>query len=113
MVKCYFCKKSFKTKKALYAHLQFCAERKKQKDQWIRHRIDGERFRGHIGVISRSPKTLMLIDAAHARLEAGTITAEGFAGYVQALADLKLIEILIEPDPSAETSIPSTGEVPA
>lgn len=113
MVKCYYCKKAFKTKKALYAHLQFCAERKKQKDQWLRYRVDGERFRGSIGVISRSPKTLMLIDAAHARLEVGAITAEGFAGYVQALADLKLIEILIEADPSAETPIPSIEGVPA
>ena len=98
MVKCWFCSKTFKSKKALYAHLQFCSERKKQKDQWLRYPVRGSRFSGCIGVISRSPKTLEHIDKTHEKLVAGTITPEGFAGYVQALADVGLLEILIEPD---------------
>lgn len=96
MIKCWFCKKTFKSKKALYAHLQFCAERKKQKDQWVRFAVSGPRFAGSIGVISRSPKTLDLVSAAHAKLESGAITPEGFAGYVQALADVGRLEFMIE-----------------
>lgn len=102
MVRCYFCGKSFKSKKALYAHLQFCAERKKQKDQWIRYPIRGERFCGCIGIISRSPKSLEYVDKTHHKLVAGTITPEGFAGYVQALADVGLIEFMVEAEKPIE-----------
>lgn len=109
MVKCWFCSKTFKSKKALYAHLQFCSERKKQKDQWIRYPVRGSRFCGAIGVISRSPKTLEYVDKSHGKLVAGTITPEGFAGYVQALADVGLLEILIEPDRPADASSAGTG----
>ncbi|MCE5337797.1 MAG: hypothetical protein LLF90_03810 [Methanomicrobiaceae archaeon] len=112
MVRCYFCEKSFKSKKALYAHLQFCAERKKKKDQWLRYPIRGARFSGCIGVISRSPKTLEHIDKTHAKLESGTITPEGFAGYVQALSDVGLVEFVVESD--APTDEPRAAEeVPA
>ncbi len=96
MVRCWFCQKTFKSKKALYAHLQFCAERKKQKDQWIRYPVSGPRFRGCIGVVSRSPKTLELVSAAHKKLESGAITPEGFAGYIMALSDVGLVEYMVE-----------------
>lgn len=96
MVKCWFCQKSFKSKKALYAHLQFCSERKKQKDQWVRFAVSGPRFSGCIGVVSRSPKTLELIGAAHKKLKSGAITPEGFAGYVMALSDVGLVEYMTE-----------------
>ncbi len=102
MVKCYFCGKSFKSKKALFAHLQYCAERKKQKDQWIRFSVRGARFTGSLGIISRSPKTVTYVEDAHAKLVAGTITAEGFFGYVQALSDVGLLEFVVEADPSSE-----------
>lgn len=103
MVKCYFCGRSFKTKNALFGHLQFCAERKKQKDQWIRFAVRGDRFAGSLGIISRSPKTVTYVENAHAKLVAGTITAEGFFGYVQALADVGLLEFVVEAEkPSSE-----------
>lgn len=107
MVKCWFCQKSFKTKKALYAHLQFCSERKKQKDQWIRYAVSGPRFEGCIGVISRSPKTLELVNKAHKKLESGAISPEGFAGYIMALSDVGLVEYMTEAARSAREPQPA------
>jgi len=95
--KCYFCGRTFRTKNALRAHLQFCMERKKQRDWWHRYPVAGDRFRGNICVVSRSPKTLDLIAAAHRKLVDGAITPAGFAGYVQALSDVKLVEYMTEP----------------
>lgn len=99
--KCYFCGRAFQTKNALRAHLQFCMERKKQRDWWIRYPVAGDRFHGNICVVSRSPKTLDLIAAAHRKLVDGAISAAGFAGYVQALSDVKLVEFMTEPEVAA------------
>lgn len=110
MVTCYYCGRKFRSKKAVYAHLQYCAERKRMRDQWIRYPINSPKLVGCIGVISRSPKSLKLVDAAHARLVSGTITAEGFAGYVQALSDVGLVEFMVERD---TPPLPESGELPA
>ena len=75
--KCYFCGRTFQTKNALRAHLQFCMERKKQRDWWIRYPVAGDRFRGNICVVSRSPKTLDLVAATHRKLLDGAITPAG------------------------------------
>lgn len=111
MVKCWFCQKTFKSKKALYAHLQFCSERKKQKDQWVRYAVSGPRFAGCIGVISRSPKTLELVNKAHGKLISGKITPEGFAGYVMALSDVGLIEYMTEVQRPADEPLPAEEAV--
>lgn len=105
-VTCFFCGRKFRSKNALFAHLQFCVLRKKARDMWIRYPVSGPKFRGCIGVISRSPKTVKLIDAMHGKLIRGEVCPEAFAGYVQAMADAGLVETMTEaggpPEPAAE-----------
>jgi len=105
-VTCFFCARKFRSKNALYAHLQFCVARKKARDMWVRYPVSGPRFRGCIGVISRSPKTVKLIDAMHAKLIRGEVSPEAFAGYVQALADAGLVETMTEAGGPPEAALP-------
>lgn len=91
-MKCYFCGRSFKSKQSLYAHLRFCAERKKFHNRWHRFSVGA----GEFCIISRSPKTLRQIAAKHERFQSGQIPVEVFVGYLDALNDLKLIEFKYE-----------------
>lgn len=111
-VTCFFCGRKFRSKQALYAHLQFCVARKKARDMWTRYPVTTPKFRGCIGVLSRSPKTVKLIDAMHGKLERGAVCAEAFAGYVQALADAGLIETMTEEGPP-EAPLPAESVVEA
>lgn len=112
-VTCFFCGQKFRSKNALYAHLQFCVARKKARDMWARYPITTPKFRGCIGVLSRSPKTVKLIDAMHAKLERGEVCAEAFAGYVQALADAALVETMTEAGGPPEAPLPAESVVEA
>lgn len=112
-VTCFFCGRTFRSKNALFAHLQFCVARKRARDMWVRYAIATPKFRGSIGVISRSPKTVRLIDAMHAKLERGEVCPEAFAGYVQALADAGLIETMTEVGAAPEAPLPDESVMEA
>lgn len=105
-VTCFFCGRKFRSKNALYAHLQFCVARKKARDMWVRYPVSGPKFTGCIGVISRSPKTLRHIDAMHARLIRGEVCPEAFAGYIQALGDIGLAETMTEAGSPPDAPLP-------
>jgi hypothetical protein len=112
-VACFFCGRTFRSKNALYAHLQFCVARKKARDMWVRYPVATPKFQGCIGVISRSPKTLKHIDAMHTKLERGEVCPEAFAGYVQALADVGLVETMTEAARPPEAPLPAESVVEA
>lgn len=95
-LRCYFCGRSFKNKHALNCHLRWCNERKKAKDRWIRFLTSNNGIDETICIVSRSPKTMSLIEAEHAKYQAGRIPLAVFHGYLDAMRHLKLIEYKIE-----------------
>lgn len=91
-VKCYFCGRSFKNRKALFGHLQFCLERKKARDRWSRFRIDEPEFSGDLCIISRSKKPIPLIRGQHERYLAGEVSIGFLSGFVAGLESIGIVE---------------------
>lgn len=91
-VPCWYCGREFETKKALNAHLQFCSERKKQRDRWTRFPVGRET----LCVISRSKRPVEILSAQHGLYTKGRISKATFVGMVEAMRLLDVVEVAVE-----------------
>lgn len=91
-VACWYCGREFGTKKALNAHLQFCGERKKKRDRWVRYRVG----RATIGVISRSKRPIAILNEQHRLYTDRRLSKGAFIGIVEGMRLMDVIEVQVE-----------------
>ena len=90
VVVCKYCGTSWKSLQSLRSHLKHCPERKRVRNQWKKYPIGST----VVCVISRSPKTVRLIEAEHRRLLAGHRHPAAFVGFCEALRQVGAIQLL-------------------
>lgn len=90
LIVCKYCGQKWKSLQSLRSHLKHCPERKRVRNQWKKYPIGST----VVCVITRSPKTLRLIEAEHRRLLAGHRHPAAFIGFCEALRQIGAIQLL-------------------
>lgn len=70
---------------SLRAHLKHCSARKIARNEWVRFSITSAGRSATLCVISRSPKTLKVLEAQHRLLIAGRMDPLVFIGIAEGL----------------------------